>query len=241
LKALTRALRLYNLFDNIAEDGRVAGTSVIRTQNSGGKLNAVVSGNTIQHINFQMGAGGRHMIGHVFEPPMDAYNPSNFSNVRFENNTASDITFTATNREFIFIDYREYSSGGDIKVLGNNWNMPTNASTSEAIELRFRSRNASTVDVLVETNGQGTGGISNTNTRFVDIDAEESSIVNLTLLNNEFTNTSGSPGTTIDLTAEDSTDPEDPGGPPTMCINISGNTQSPNTIRLNEAAGIICR
>ena len=223
-----------NLFDNIAEDGRVANTSIIRTQNSGGKLTAVVSGNTIQNINFQTGAGGRHVIGHVFEPT--SFNPANFSNIRFENNTATNVTFTATNREFIFIDYRADSSGGDIKVLGNNWNMPTSASTSEAIELRFRSTVATTTDVLVDNNGQGTGAISNTGTRFFRVDVEDASIVNLTVTNNKFTNSNGTPGAAIEVRTED--DGAIAGCCANLCANITGNnlTAAGNTIVFNEAA-----
>ena len=138
-----------NLLENIAEDGTVANTSIIRTQNSGGKLTAVVSSNTIQNIDYDGPiTHGRHVIGHVFEPSGADYNAANFSNLRFENNTASNITYSGgSNREFIFIDYRQFSSGGNIKILGNNWNMPTSSSTSEAMELRFRSQNASTVNV----------------------------------------------------------------------------------------------
>jgi methionine-rich copper-binding protein CopC len=226
-----------NLFDNVAEDGRVANTSIIRTQNSGGKMNAVVIGNTIQNIHYDTGAGGRHVIGHVFEPV--SYDAANFSNIRFENNTATGITFTSTNREFIFIDYREDSSGGDIKILGNNWNMPTSASTSEAVELRFRSAVASTVDVQVNNNGQGTGAISNTGTRFFRIDVEESSIANLTITNNKFTNNNGVPGTAIEVNTED--DPTKTGANAVACVNISGNnlTTAGNTVRLNEAAGTL--
>lgn len=221
-----------NTFDNIAEDGRVANTSIIRTQNSGGKLNAIVRNNTVQNINYQTGAGGRHVIGHVFEPV--AYTASDFSNLRIEGNTASNITYTATNREFLFIDYREFSSNGDIKILGNNWNMPTSAATSEAVELRFRPANPSTIDVQVDNNGRGTGAISNTDTRFFDVDAEESANVNLTVTNNTFTNLSAAPGQNVDLSTEDSAAA---GSSPTMCINISGNILAPNTIRFNEAAG----
>ena len=222
-----------NTFDNIAEDGRVANTSIIRTQNSGGKLTAVVSNNTIQNVNYQTGAGGRHVIGHVFEPV--SYTASDFSNLRIENNTATNVTFTATNREFLFIDYREFSSNGDIKILGNNWNMPTSAATSEAVELRFRPANPSTIDIQVDNNGRGTGAISNTDTRFFDVDAEESANVNLTVTNNTFTNLSAAPGQNVDLSTEDSATAA--GSSPTMCVNISGNVLAPNTIRFNEAAG----
>ena len=222
-----------NLFDNIAEDGTVANTSIIRTQNSGGKLTVVVKNNTIQNIAYTV--GGRHVIGHVFEPV--TFNAANFSNLRIEGNTATNITYTATNREFLFIDYRANSSGGDIKVLGNNWNMPTSASTSEAVELRFRSSNPSTTDVQVDNNGQGSGAISNTGTRFFRVDVEDASTANLTITNNKFTNSSGAPGAAIEVRTED--DPTITGGPSTACVNISGNnvTAAGNTIVFNEAAG----
>ncbi|HEY9403901.1 MAG TPA: Ig-like domain-containing protein [Pyrinomonadaceae bacterium] len=219
-----------NTFDNIAEDGRVAGTSIIRTQNSGGKLTAVVSNNTIQNIAYQSGAGGRHVIGHVFEPV--SYTATDFSNLRFENNTATNITYTASNREFIFVDYRANSSNGDIKINGNNWNMPTSASTSEAMELRFRPTNASTIDLQVDNNGQGTGAISNTGDQFLDIDAETAAVtVNATVTNNKFTNSNVTPGTAIDFATEAATS--------NMCVNVSGNnvTAAGNTISLTETAG----
>jgi len=218
-----------NLFENVAEDGRVANTSIIRTQNSGGKLTAVVSGNTIQNINYQTGAGGRHVIGHVFEPV--AHSAANFSNLRFENNTATNITFTATNREFIFIDYRDTASGGDIRILGNNWNMPTSAATSEAMDLNFTQNNAATVNLEVDNNGNGTGAISNTSTRFLRIDSEDASTLRATVTDNKFTNNNGTPGIAIDFNTS--------GTAPNMCVNVSNNnvTAAGNQIRLNEGAG----
>ena len=39
-------------------------------------------------------------------------------------NTASNVTYTATNREFIFIDFRAPASGGNVTVINNNFNMP---------------------------------------------------------------------------------------------------------------------
>ncbi|HYH84746.1 MAG TPA: Ig-like domain-containing protein, partial [Pyrinomonadaceae bacterium] len=51
-----------NLFDNVAENGGIANTSIIRTQNSGGKMTAVVKGNTVQNISYAV--AGRHVIGH---------------------------------------------------------------------------------------------------------------------------------------------------------------------------------
>ncbi len=225
-----------NLLENIARDGTIANTSIIRTQNSGGKLTSVVSGNTIQNIAYAGGSGGRHVIGHVFEPA--AFTAGNFSDLNFNNNTATNITYTGANRAFMFIDYREFASGGDIKILDNNWNMPTDSGSDEAVELRFRQRNASTVDVLVDDNGTGTGAIHRTTSRFFRVDAEESANVNLTVTDNIFTNqTAGVPGTAIDLSTEDSGAAV--GGPPTMCVNITGNnvTAAGNTIRLNEAQG----
>lgn len=223
-----------NSFNNIAEDGRIANTSIIRTQNNGGKLNAIVRNNTIQNINYQAGAAGRHVIGHVFEPI--AYNAANFSNLRIEGNSASNVTFTATNREFIFIDYREHSSGGDIKILGNNWNMPTDSSVSESVELRFRPANASTIDVQMDNNGNGTGAIHSAATRFLNIDVEESATANLTITNNKFTNLNASPGPAIDVATEDNAAA---GSGAVACANISGNvlTTAGNNITLNEAAG----
>ena len=112
-----------NLFDNIAKDGTIANTSIVRTQNSGGVMNATVTQNTIQNIAYGVGAGGRHAIGHVFEPV--AFSAANSSTLIFSNNTISNITFTATNREAIFVDYRPDASGGEVTIQGNNINMPT--------------------------------------------------------------------------------------------------------------------
>ena len=126
-----------NVFDNIAEDGTIANTSVIRTQNSGGVMNATVRNNTIQNINFQTGAGGRHLIGHVFEPA--AFNAANSSTLNFVGNTASNITFAATMREMVFIDFRPTASGGNVRVTGNNGTLSTpGTGAQQFIELRFR-------------------------------------------------------------------------------------------------------
>ncbi|MGE0103979.1 MAG: Ig-like domain-containing protein [Blastocatellales bacterium] len=212
-----------NTFDNIAEEGSIANTSIIRTQNNGGQMTATVSANQIQNIFYS--SGGRHVIGHVFEPL--AYTASDFSNITFENNNATNITYTATNREFIFVDYRGTASGGNVKVLGNSFNMPTSASTSQMIELRFRQSNASTVNVRVNGN-VGTGN-TGSGSGFLDIDAEDHATVNATVTNNNFTNSNGTPGPTMVFATETATS--------TMCANISGNTLSPATITLNETAG----
>ena len=94
--------------------------------------------------------------------------------------------------------------------------MPTTGS-QQAIELRFRQTNASTVNVLVDNNGRGTGATSNTAVAFLDIDAEMAAVVNATVTGNRFTNTNATPGNTIDLASETA-------GTSTLCGNVSGNT-----------------
>jgi hypothetical protein len=208
-----------NVFDNVAENGSIANTSIIRTQNSGGKMTAVVEDNVVQNITYAV--AGRHVIGHIFEPI--AFNAANFSDLRFEGNTAS-VTYTGTNREFAHIDYRASASGGDIKILNNNFTL-TGADAQEIFELRFRTTNASTIDLLVD----GNTGTGNTTSRFLDIDSEAAATVNSTVTNNNFTNTHGTPGQSIDFASETAT--------ASLCANVSGNTLSPNTITLNEIAG----
>jgi len=216
-----------NLFDNIAEDGTIANTSVLRTQNSGGRLNAIVRSNVIQNINYQTGTGGRHLIGHVFEPV--AFSASDFSNLTFDGNTASNVTYTLTSREFIFVDYRPTASGGSVRVINNNFNMSTPGS-QQAIELRFRQTNPSTANVLVGTNGMSPlGAVINTAVSFLDIDAEAAAVVNASVFNNRFTNLNAAPGFGISVASETA-------GTSTMCANISGNNLSAagNTIDINQ-------
>jgi hypothetical protein len=211
-------------FDNIAELGNIANTSIIRTQNSsiGGQLNATIRNSIIRNISYP--AGGRHVIGHVFEPAM--YNASHSTTLLIENNTATNITYTGTNREFVFVDYRANASGGNITIRNNSFNMPS-AGTQQLMELRFRQIMASTVNVLVS----GNTGTGNTAVAFLDIDAEDAATVNTTITNNNFTNSSGTPGFSIAVATEDAGS--------TMCANISGNILSAagNTIDLNEQAG----
>ena len=211
-----------NLFSNIAKDGTIANTSIIRTQNNGGKMTAVVEDNTIQNIAYTV--GGRHVIGHIFEPI--AFNAADFSDLRFEGNTVSGVTYTGTNREFAFIDYRPTASGGDIKILNNNFNMPS-VDAQQAFELRFRQTVASTVDLLVD----GNTGTSNTTAPYLDIDSETAATVNATVTNNNFTNTNGTPGRMIDVASETATS--------SLCGNISGNSinGATGTIALTETAG----
>ena len=211
-----------NTFDNIAEDGTIANTSIIRTQNSGGRLEATVTGNVIRNINYQTAAGGRHVIGHVFEPV--AYNAANYSNLVFENNTATNVTYTNTNREFVFIDYRNPASGGNVTVRNNTFTMPTSGS-QQAIELRFRQTNASTVNLLAT----GNNGSFNTAVAMLDVDAEMAGTVNGTLTGNTLTNANATPGNTIDLASETA-------GTSTLCGNVSGNTlqSGSGTIGLNQ-------
>ncbi len=208
-----------NLFDNVAENGAIANTSIIRTQNNGGGMTAVVKSNTVQNIVYAV--AGRHVIGHIFEPLV--FSAANFSDLRFEGNSAS-VTYTGTNREFSHIDYRPAASGGDIKILNNNFTL-TGADAQEIFELRFRPTNASTIDLLVD----GNTGTGNTTSRFLDIDSEASATVNATVTSNNFTNIHGSAGQSIDFASETVT--------ASLCANVSGNTLSPNTITLNEAAG----
>ena len=217
-----------NLFENIAEEGQIANTSIIRTQNSGGVLNATVKNNVIQNIGYAAGAGGRHVIGHVFEPV--SYSASNASNLTLDGNIASNITYTGTSREFIFVDFRPTSSGGKVTIKNHDFDMPT-AGSQQMIELRFRQTNASIVNVSVD----GNSGSGNTSVAFLDIDAEDGANVNATVTNNDFMNASGTPGFGTSVATED---PAATGGPPTMCANISGNTLTgANTIQLDEQAG----
>ena len=216
-----------NLFDNIAKDGTIANTSILRTQNSGGVLNATVTGNTIQNIAYGVGAGGRHAIGHVFEPV--AFNAASSSTLIFSNNTISNITYTATNREAIFIDYRPTASGGEVTVQGNTINMPT-AGTQQAVEMRFRQTNPSTVNVLV----RGNNITHNTAVNFLDVDAEAAANVQLTVDgSNIFNNTNASPGQTIAVTSEAATS--------SLCANITGNTLQAGggSITVEETAGTV--
>ena len=144
----------------------------------------------------------------------------------------SNVTYTSTNREAIFVDYRPTASGGEVTIQGNNINMPT-AGSQQAIELRFRPTNASSVNVLV----RGNTVTHNTAANFLDVDAEDGASVQLTIDgNNNLNNTSGTPGQTIAVATED---PVAPGGPPSMCVNITGNTlqSGAGTITLDEIAG----
>ena len=221
-----------NLFDNIAKDGTIANTSILRTQNSGGVMNATVTQNTIQNIAYATGAGGRHAIGHVFEPV--SFNAADSSTLVFSNNTISNITYTATNREAIFVDYRPTGSGGEVTIQGNNINMPT-AGTQQAIELRFRQTAASTVNVLV----RGNTVAHNTAVNFLDVDAEDGASLQLTIDgSNNFTNSNAIPGATIAVASED---PVAAGGPPSMCVNVTGNTlqSGSGTVEVNETAGTL--
>jgi hypothetical protein len=221
-----------NTFSNIAKDGTIANTSILRTQNSGGRMTATINGNTIQNIAYAAGFGGRHVIGHVYEPV--AYVPGDFSNLIIQNNVVSNVTFPSlgNNREAVFIDYRVSSSNGEVSILNNNFNMPT-AGAQQAIELRFRPANASTYPVLL----QGNTISHNTAANLVDVDAEDAANVQLTInTNNNLSNTSGTPGATIAVASED---PAATGGPPSFCVNISGNTlqSGAGTILLDETAG----
>ena len=216
------ALVQNNIFDNVAESGTIANTSIIRTQNNGGAMDAVVKANTIQNIHYAI--GGRHAIGHVFEPL--AFSAANNSNVEISDNTVTGVTFTGTNRELIFIDYRPSASGGNVKIL-NNFATFTNAGNQQAMELRFRQTNASTVNLRVDANDV----TQNTTAPFVDIDAEAAATVNSTLISNSFTNPSATPGQMIDVATEAAT--------ATACANISGNTLSPGSITVNEILGTL--
>ena len=195
-------------------------------------MNATVSNNIIQNITYV--TGGRHVIGHVFEPV--SYSAANQSNLNFENNTATNVTYLAsTNREFIFVDYRATSSGGNVIITNNNFNMPS-AGSQQAMELRFRQTNNSNVNVLVDNNGHGTGAIINTAVTFLDIDAEDNARVDVTITNNEFTNTNAAPGAAIAVATEDLVAA---GGPPIMDVSITGNDldATGNVIDLNKSAG----
>ncbi len=223
-----------NLFDNIAEEGQIANTSIVRTQNSGGKMTVTLKDNEIRNINFQTSAGGRHVIGHVFEPV--SYTSTDFTNITIDGNTANNVTYTSTNREFIFVDFRNPASKGNVTVQNNLWNMPT-AGSQQAIELRFRQSNSSNVNVLVTNNGNGTknsvtGATHNTAARYLDINAEESAHVSTTVTNNHFTDSDAS-GDGIAITTEDNGSVTGAGA--THCANISGNILTGlNTILLDE-------
>jgi large repetitive protein len=214
-----------NLFDNIAKDGTIANTSILRTQNSGGVMTATVTGNTIQNIAYAV--GGRHAIGHIFEPV--TFNAADSSTLFFTNNTVNNVTYTSTNREAIVVDFRATASGGEVTIQGNNVNMPTTGS-QQAVELRFRQANASSVNVLV----RGNTIAHNTSVAFLDVDAEAAASVQLTIdAGNNFTNSNGTPGQTIAVASETATS--------SMCANITGNTlqSGVGTITVEQAAGTL--
>ena len=202
-----------NLFDNIAENGTIANTSVMRTQNNGGVMNATVKNNTFQNINYT--TGGRHMIGHIFEPI--AFNAGYSSTLDFDGNTATNnITFVGVNREFVFIDYRTTAAGGGIKIRNNIVSMPT-PGTQQLIEFRSRQTNASTVNLSI-TGNSITGSASGL--PFVDIDSETSATVNATVSGNTFVN--AGVAQTVSGAAETA-------GTSSLCFNVTGNTLSAGT------------
>jgi hypothetical protein len=165
------------------------------------------------------------VIGHVFEPT--AFSAGDKSDLTFEGNTATNVTYTATSREFIFVDYRTNASGGKLKILNNSFDMPS-AGTQQMMELRFRQTNPSTVSVQVDGN-VGTGSTSTV--AYLDIDAEAAATVGATVTDNVFTNSNGTPGFTIDFASETATS--------SLCANVTGNTLNggAGSINLNEAAG----
>lgn len=227
-----------NIFDNIAEDGTVANTSVLRTQNSGGVLNVTIDGNTFQNITF-IGpvAHGRHIIGHVFEPV--AYNAANATNIKIANNISTNINYVESTREAIFIDFRATASGGNVIIDNNNFNHDPGGATSmsqQLFELRFRPTNAHTTNVLIEDNTLVAGAIVSD---LIDIDAEDGATVNATIRNNTIT-ANNSTGDFIAVASEDGV----AGGlAGTLNASISGNTLNDTdgvrTIDLSEIAGTL--
>ncbi len=186
-------------------------------------MTATVTQNTIQNIAYA--SAGRHVIGHIFEPVV--FNAANSSTLFFTSNTISNVTYTATNREAIFIDYRTTASGGEITIEDNDIDMPS-AGSQQAMELRFRQTNASSVNVLVRGNTVSYNSTSN----FLDVDAEAAASVQLTVDgSNVAVNASGAPGQTIDVATEAAAS--------NMCANITGNAlqSGTGTIVVSEVAG----
>ncbi len=217
-----------NTFNNVAKDGSIANASVLRTQNSGGIWMGTVKGNNLQNFNFgpMPGVSGRHGIGHVFEPV--AFNASYKTDITIDGNSINGIP----TREAIFIDYRDKSGGGDVKVINNQIGTitPIGSATNsqQVIEIRVRgASNAKTVNLLVDRNT----AVGQTSSRFFDLDAEDLATVNATITNNAFRN-SGT-GDEIDVDSEDAG--------VTLCANISGNDldSGAGIIELNETAGTL--
>jgi large repetitive protein len=223
-----------NSFDNIAEEGSIANTSIVRTQNAGGVISATVNNSLIQNIGYT--TGGRHAIGMVNEPVV--FGAGNTTTVRFNGNTvAPSVAYTgaATGREAFFVDYRDTASAGSVRIANNNFQPATQAGNSQqGIELRFRQTNAQTIPVLLQGN---TGNLTTIN-RMLDVDVEASNTVNLTVQTNTFTNPNATPGFTIDIDTE-------AGGTPAACFNATGNTlnhgggANNGTIRIAETAGTL--
>ena len=158
-----------------------------------------------------------------------SFSAGNSSTLSFTNNVISNVTYTATNREAIFVDYRPTASGGEVTIQGNNFNMPTTGS-QQAIELRFRPTNASAVNVLV----RGNTVAHDTAAALLDVDAEAGASVQLTVDgNNNFSNSNGTPGQTLAVTSE--------AAGSSMCANITGNTlqSGSGTITVDETAGTL--
>ena len=222
-----------NLFDDITKDGSIANTSVIRTQNNGGTWDGEVSDNTIRNINIQFPAtfplaGGRHGIGHVFEPP---FTGAFSTNLIIDGNTIDDLP----TREAIFIDFRANAGDGDVTITNNAIGQDTGTfgsfvgpgkigGSQQAIEIRSRG-NTKTVNLLIDNNTV----TATTSSRFLDIDSEDNGTVNATITNNAFTNVGA--GDEIDVDSEDAAS--------TFCADIRTNVldSGAGDIRVEEAGG----
>lgn len=131
----------------------------------------------------------------------------------FDGNTATNsITYTLTNREFMFVDFRAPAAGGSVRIRNNTATMPS-AGSQQLIKFRSRQTNTHTVNLSITNNtisGNATG------LPFVDIDSEAAAQVNATISTSNIFPNAGA-ATTVSGGAETA-------GTSFLCLNVTGNT-----------------
>ncbi|MAE65589.1 MAG: hypothetical protein CMJ18_15075 [Phycisphaeraceae bacterium] len=221
--ATHEALIQGNLLDDVARDGGIANTSIIRTQNNGGTAIYEVLDNVLQNFNFT--SGGRHGIGHVAEPASG----TGYTSLIVDSNTIDDTT----DREGIFINFRRNMTGGDVTISNNEIGLIGNVggggplSDNEAIDIEIRNDAglAYTVNLLIEQNTATTTASGSREIVFVE--AKDSTSIEATIRNNMIT--AGGTGNEIEVEAEDLGS--------AVHASISGNTLASGTGRIDLDGG----
>lgn len=207
------AVHNFDILGNTINDvGRpLANGGVVTIQGIGGlnkTLNGTFVGNNIDRIGYPTSAAATTTVGHRVKDVVTE-NDINLLDLESDNNDIDD-----TSREAFFISSRGSSSDFDVSLTNNRLGMATPIGLTDREAIEILSEDASDMEIDVINNNV----IGNTSAldQVVDVDAENTSFMDMRFNNNTVSNVQAAGGFEITFDTENGTS--------THCMEFTGNT-----------------